>query len=179
MSSNNKRQRWTYNLLLNRVIQDIEECADLGTARKNLAEACKDFILCEAIWVEAMRCVPDCSNFIVTKWIIRNGIVIEPVNSLHKHWKLDHAKRKDDASSEKNQDAWLIRCSFFIPKRFREAWLGDLLEDRKEMRSRGETRLRIELATASQLLNIAFANPKLWFISLGVWLISKVRNWFA
>lgn len=102
-----------------------------------------------------------------------------PVKGWRRLWKPPAKNGKVNDLSNKNQDKWLTRCSFFIPKKIREAWLGDLFEDRKEMRANGETRFRIAMATASQILSIALANPKLWLIALGAWLLSKVRNWFA
>ena len=45
----------------------------------------------------------------------------------------------------KNSEKWLISLSFWIPRRFREAVVGDILEDCRDMRSCGYSERRIQI----------------------------------
>lgn len=80
-----------------------------------------------------------------------------------------------DERTEQPQDRWIIRWGFFIPRKYREGWLGDLLEDREEMRRLGFKRFRIEAMTAGQLLNYALLRPGTWFVAAAAWLVNKIK----
>ncbi len=55
---------------------------------------------------------------------------------------------------------WLDKVESFVPKAFREPWMGDLREDRLRMEQAGRGRLFVEFATTCQLLWLAVAT--LW-----------------
>ncbi|HBP88111.1 MAG TPA: hypothetical protein PKK23_20645 [Nitrospirales bacterium] len=74
-------------------------------------------------------------------------------------------------SYSQNPDGWLRTGSFLIPRQYREPMLGDLLEDREQMRVTGKHFVWIELATFFQLLFACASRPKIW--------ISGLVGWFA
>ena len=71
----------------------------------------------------------------------------------------------------RDPDGWLQTSGFLIPKKYREPMLGDLIEDRAEMRSKGLSNFRIEAVTIVQLLVACACRPKVW--------ISAVMGWLA
>lgn len=74
--------------------------------------------------------------------------------------------------------SWVEHLSWFIPKEIREPWLGDLLEDRERMSSKGYNQARIEWATWIQLL-LLFAN-RLWAkFGWGLLIYNRVSEWFS
>ena len=70
-----------------------------------------------------------------------------------------------------NPDGWLRTGSFLIPRQYRKPMLGDLIQDREEMRAARTHCIWIELATFFQLLIACASRPKLW--------ISGLVGWFA
>jgi hypothetical protein len=81
-----------------------------------------------------------------------------------------HSKTKTAAK----RDNWLKTGGFLIPKQYREPMLGDLIEDRKEMRDRGFSVLSIEAMTILQLLVACACRPKLWISALLAWLARSI-----
>jgi hypothetical protein len=78
------------------------------------------------------------------------------------------------ARSAINPDRWLKTGGFLIPKQYREPMLGDLIEDRAEMRKRGSSSLVIEGSTIIQLLVACACKPKLWIGALLAWLARSI-----
>jgi hypothetical protein len=76
------------------------------------------------------------------------------------------------------EGCWVEHLSWFIPKEIREPWLGDLLEDRERMSSKGRNQAHIEWATGIQLL-LLLAN-RLWAkFGWGLLIYNRVSEWFS
>ena len=71
------------------------------------------------------------------------------------------ALRSPTFSWSRDPDRWIRIGAYFVPRRHRESFLGDLLEDRAEMREQGLSRTTIELATAGQVTFSILSWPKL------------------
>lgn len=80
-------------------------------------------------------------------------------------WKLAAATRRSLSGSD--PDGWVRAIAVLVPRRYREALIGDILEDRHEWRAQGKRRLWIELLTLWHLLHA----PRLG--------IAVVLGWFA
>lgn len=85
------------------------------------------------------------------------------------------ATKKRTRPQRSEEDAWLIRLAFLVPKKNREGWLGDLLEDRSEMLGLGFSRFRIETMTASQVLNFVLLRPGIWITAAAAWAFDKIK----
>jgi hypothetical protein len=79
-----------------------------------------------------------------------------------------------EAKLATDPDNWLKTGGFLIPKQYREPMLGDLIEDRTEMRNSGFSVLYIEGMTILQLLVACACRPKLWISALLAWLARAV-----
>jgi hypothetical protein len=77
-----------------------------------------------------------------------------------------------------NTDRWMLSFSFWIPRRYRQAIMGDLIEDREDMRSLGKSEWRIR---AHVVWQIAISALSLWpAAAKGVLfgtLLAKLRQW--
>lgn len=74
--------------------------------------------------------------------------------------------------------SWVEHLSCFIPKEIREPWLGDLLEDRERMSSKGRSQAYIEWATGLQLLYLVLA--RLWAkLGWGLLIYNRLSEWFS
>jgi hypothetical protein len=82
----------------------------------------------------------------------------------------------DSVTSANDEHQWLKTGGFLIPKQYREPMLGDLIEDRIEMRNKGFSRLSIELMTTVQLLIACACRAKLWLAALITWFVRIISG---
>jgi len=70
---------------------------------------------------------------------------------------------------------WVVLAAFFLPRRNREPFLGDLLEDRDAMLNEwGVGRVRVELATVSQILIFFVSGWRLAITVVLAWIAGKL-----
>lgn len=72
------------------------------------------------------------------------------------------SENKEPDSFEKKLQSWFR----ILPKKFREGYIGDLLEDRAILEKTDVSKWRINLITLSQFLIVLFATRWIWFQDL-------------